>query len=429
MIMSEPAYVERVLASKLERYLKGLPAISLEGAKGVGKTTLAKRYAQATFRMDNETTAALVTGTPSILQESPRPVLVDEWQAVPSIWNTVRHFVDDDMTPGQFILTGSAVPRKAKLHSGAGRIVRMRMRPLSLAERQMSPQLVSLTELLAANTDISPQKVEVSQQAYVKEILKSGFPGIRGISDEFRQDLLAGYIDNIVEKEFEELGVAVRRPEALRAWLRAYAASEGSTTSYESIMNAATPGQDKKPAKATTMAYRDTLTALWVLDPVEPWVTEGNLHTNLGKSPKHYLVDPALTATLLGVTEQKLLNSEAEVRVLGSQTKTLIGRLFEGLVAQSLKVYADTVGTKVHHLRTVRGDHEVDFIIEQGEYILAIETKFSTSITNEDVRQLNWLEKSIKDRKVVKALVYTGDYLAKRDSDDVLLIPAACIGV
>jgi len=426
--MGNEEYVQRVQEPRIEKFLKGLPAFSIDGAKGVGKTTLAKRYAKTVFQIDNETTASLVLGTPDILKESLKPTLIDEWQSAPSIWNTVRHFVDDDMSPGQFILTGSAAPKKAGLHSGSGRIVRIKMRPFSLIERGLSPQLISLSGLLSGDPQTKPQTLEVSQQAYVQEILKSGFPGIRNIADELRKEMLDGYIDNIVEREFEKLGVQIRKPESLRAWLKAYAAAEGSTASYERILNAATPGQDKKPAKATTMSYRDTLSALWILDPIAPWLTEGNLSANLGKSAKHYLVDPALTARLLDITEQRLLNAEGAVHVLGSQTKTVVGRLFEGLVAQSLKVYADANGVEVRHLRTVRGDHEIDFIIEKGETLLAVEAKFSPHISNEDVKQLNWLERSLNDRKVVKAVIYTGPHLAQRESDGVLLIPAACLG-
>ncbi|MCL1798594.1 MAG: DUF4143 domain-containing protein [Eggerthellaceae bacterium] len=426
--MDSVGYLKRIQEEKLESFLKGLPAFSLEGAKGVGKTTLAKRYAQTVFRMDDETTASLIAGTPAILQEAAKPVLIDEWQTVPSIWNTVRHFVDDDMSPGQFILAGSAVPKKAKLHSGSGRIVRIRMRPLSLAERQMSQPLVSLAELLSGDICVRPQTVEVSQQEYVREILKSGFPGVRGIPDALREEVLNGYIDNTVEREFAELGIEVRRPETLRSWLKAYAAAEGSTTSYESILNAATPGQDKKPSKVTTMVYRDTLAALWILDPVAPWLSEGNLYANLGKSPKHYLVDPGLTARLLDITEQRLLDARGNVHVLGNQAKTVLGRLFEGLVAQSLKVYADANSTEVRHLRTSRGDHEIDFIVEKGDTLVAIEVKFSPHVSNDDTKQLNWFESFVPDRKVMKVVVYTGEYLVKRDSDDVVLIPAACLG-
>ena len=426
--MDTAKYIDRVQTSKINRLLEGLPALSLEGAKGVGKTTLAGRYAKTVFRMDDEQVAGLISGTPDILKESTKPVLIDEWQAIPTIWNTVRHYVDEDMSPGQFLLACSAIPKNARLHCGAGRIVRIRMRPFSLAERHMAPDLISISGLLSGDIDISPKVVEVSQQDYVKEILSSGFPGIRSLPDEFRSEMLQSYIDNIVSKGFSEVGVEVRRPEALKAWLKAYAAAEGSTASYDSIMNAATPGQDNKPSKVTTISYRDTLAALWIVDPIEPWITEGNLFTNLGKSPKHYLVDPALSARLLDITEQKLLNAEISAQILGKQAKTLIGRLFEGLVAQSLKVYSDSNGAELRHLRTVRGDHEIDFIIEKGDTILALECKFSTGVSDGDAKQLNWFETQVPDKNVIKAVIYTGQHLVKRDSDSVLLIPAACLG-
>ena len=389
---------------------------------------MAKRYAKSIFRMDDETVSTLVVGTPEIIKESAHPVLLDEWQAAPSIWNTVRHFVDENMEPGQYLLTGSSAPKKAKLHSGAGRIVRLKMRPFSLQERGLAPSLLSLGALLEDDADIKSQAVEVPQQAYVKEILCSGFPGVRQVASEYHREILDRYIDTIIEKDFSELGFEVRYPETLRAWMKAYAAAEGSTTSYESIMNAATPGQDKKPAKATTMVYREALEALCIIDSVKPWLAEGNLYRNLAKAPKHYLVDPALSARLLGVTEDKLLQGE-RVQILGAQTKTLIGRLFEGLVAQSLKVYAGALGLPLCHIRTTRGDHEVDFVIEKGNTLIALEVKFSPKIEERDGVHLDWLERNLPGKRVIKIVVYSGKYLVRQEQDKTIFVPAACLGV
>lgn len=425
--MNPNGYIERTIQKKLDRFVAGLPAFSIEGAKGVGKTTLANQYCNTVFRMDNEMTAALITGAPEILQQSEKPILIDEWQRTPSIWNTVRHFVDEDMTAGQYILTGSAVPKKARLHSGAARIVRVHMRPFSLAERALCTPLLSLSDLLEEEVEISPQAIDIGQQEYVREILRSGFPGIRAVADDVRKDMLDGYIDTISEREiYDDNEIEIARPEALKSWLRAYAAAEGTTASYESIMGAATPGQSKKPSKPTTMVYREALDALWILDPVLPWLPIGNVLKNLGKSPKHYLVDPAITARLLDITEESLLRGD-EVAIIGNQRKTLIGRLFEGLVSQSLKVYCDAIGVDLRHMRTNRGDHEIDFIIEKGNRILAIEAKFSPGVSNDDVKQLNWLERALPDREVVKAVIYTGQYLARRKDDGVILVPAACL--
>jgi predicted AAA+ superfamily ATPase len=422
-------YIDRVIQQKLDRYIEGLPAFSLEGAKGVGKTTLAKQYAQTPYNMDSEVTASLIVGTPEIISQSAKPVLIDEWQAVPSIWNTVRHFIDNDMSAGQYILTGSAVPNKARLHSGAGRIVRVRVRPFSLIERRMSRQMLSLQSLLDGDVDIAPQIVDVPQQEYVKEIMRSGFPGIRMCAPDLQKDMLDGYLDNIFDRGvYDDNSIEIRRPEAMRSWLKSYAAAEGTTASYESIMGAATPGQDKKPSKPTTMVFREALEALWILDPVSPWLPEGNIVTNLGKTAKHYLADPALTARLLDIDEQHLLDG-GEVHLIGSQRKTIVGRLFESLVAQSLKVYCSAIGADLRHMRSARGDHEVDFIVEKGARLVAIEAKFATAVSSGDVKQLNWLEQAVKDRKITKAIVYSGQHLVRRAADGVILIPAACLGV
>lgn len=147
----------------------------------------------------------------------------------------------------------------------------------------------------------------------------------------------------------------------------------------------------------------------------------------MAKAPKHYLVDPALSARLLDVDEHRLLSGGA-VRLLGNQTKTIMGRFFEGLIAQSLKVYTDALGLDLRHFRTRKGDHEVDFIMEKGSTLVAVEAKFSTSVKDDDTKHLNWLDTYLLDMNVVKVLVYTGNYLAQREKDGVIIVPAACLG-
>lgn len=165
---------------------------------------------------------------------------------------------------------------------------------------------------------------------------------------------------------FPEQGLVVRRPATLRAWLAAYAGATATTTSYNAILDAATPGDSNKPAKTTTIAYRDVLSRLWLLDPVSGWSTSRSVFTNLASAPKHQLADPALAARLLGVDVNALLSGSSEpagVRKPGP----LLGALFESLVALSLQAYAQAAEATVHHLRTRDGRREVDFIVQRAD--------------------------------------------------------------
>jgi len=184
----------------------------------------------------------------------------------------VRRLVDDEGVPGRFLLTGSATPAPdVPLHSGAGRIVTLRMRPFAITERSMAEPTVSLRDLLSGTRPDIGGESEIRLPDYVDEILRSGLPEIRDLAGRARRIRLDTSIDRVVTREFPELGVTVRRPAALRAWLRAYAAATAATTSYSAILSAATSDDGDVPSAKTTRSYTDTLAQLWLLDPVEAW--------------------------------------------------------------------------------------------------------------------------------------------------------------
>ena len=419
-------YIPRIVDKDVAAALGGLAAVSLEGAKGVGKTATASRLARTTIHLDDPDEAALLAVNRDRLTTAPRPVLLDEWQRYPYSWDMVRRAVDDGAAPGSFILTGSATPREAT-HSGAGRIVRLRMRPLTLAERALEPPTVSFADLLAdTRSDVSGAS-GLTIADYAREITASGFPGIRQLSEPFRRQALDSYLDRVVEHDFPELGHVVRRPAALRAWLTAYAAATGSTASYETILDAATPGVSDKPARATTIAYRDTLVRLWLIDQVPAWLPTRNPLAALTQAPKHFLVDPALAARLLGVGPDRLLSDPApgKVRVADGP---LLGALFESLAALTISVHAHTHGARVGHLRTKGGDHEVDLIVERDDgKVLAVEAKLTRVPTDHDARHLRWLSGQLGD-DLLDAVILTTGTRAYRRPDGVAVIPLALLG-
>ena len=363
---------------------------------------------------------------------------MEEWQRVPSSWDVVQWSVDAGAAPGRFLLTGSTVPRDADIHSGAGRIVSVRMRPFSLAERDMGDPTVCLSSLLQGGDKLSAPtntqelpaiagRTDVELRDYVREITGSGFPGIRLLNARARRAQLDGYVERIVGREFAEMGVRVRRPESLRGWLRAYAAATSSTASYSTILDAATPGQSSKPAKETTVVYRDVLEQLWLLDPVPAWLPIGKDLTRLGAAPKHFLADPALACRLLNLSEEDLTHGHG-VSPLGPQEGTMLGHLFEALVAASLQVYAQANEARLGHFRTRNGDHEIDFIVERGpRQLVAVETKLARSVSDADVKHLVWLKRQLGDDLVDMIVVTTGD-TAYRRRDGVAVVPAALLG-
>lgn len=419
------SYVRRLVDDELDELVKALPAIALDGAKGVGKTATAQLRANSSFELDSAPRRELVKADPRIILSATDPVLIDEWQRVPEIWDVVRRAVDESRIPGRFLLTSSASPTAdASMHSGAGRIFTLRMRPMSFHERHLSESSVSFRELLSGEKAPVYGSSTVRLADYLEEICASGFPGIRLDPPAFRQQQLDSYLERIFDYDLPALGHQVRQPGTLRAWLTAYAAATSTTTDYQRILEAATPGESDKPAKTTTLIYRDLLTRLWLLDPIPGWVPSRSPLTRLRQGPKHQLADPALAAALLGVTPEALLGGKASWYA----DQTLAGALFESLVALSVRVLAQHAGAKVYHLRTYGGDNEIDLIVEKRDgSVLAMETKLAATVSNNDVRQLAWLQDQLGPRLLDRVVVNTGDD-AYRRADGVAVVPLALLG-
>lgn len=419
-------YRRRVVDDELDELSEGLPAIALAGPKGVGKTATAARRARTVLAMDDDDQRELLTADLSRLGALPGPVLVDEWQRAPQAWDAVRRQVDAGAAPGRFLLTGSATPTTAPTHSGAGRIVTVRMRPMSLAERGVGEASVSLSDLLRGGRPAITGETSVGLRDYAEEVVRSGLPGLRGATGRAARVQLDGYLARIAERDFPEQGHLVRRPTVLRAWMAAYAAATSSTAAYSTILDAATAGDDDKPAKTTTIAYRDVLTQLWLLDPLPAWSPGGDAFSRLGSTPKHHLADPAIAARLLGISVDSLLDGSAASPLV--RPGSMLGALFESLVTLSTRVYAQAAEAEVSHLRTRDGDHEVDLIVHRADRrAVAIEVKLAGGVDDRDVRHLRWLAGRLGDDLLDAVVVTTGRY-AYRRRDGIAVVPAALLG-
>lgn len=420
-------YVRRILDDILDEVLAELVAVAIEGAKGVGKTATASRRATTVLSLNDPRRRASVAADFDLVANVEPPVFIDEWQLEPQVWDRVRKAVDDSPEQsGRFLLAGSAgIAPGVRIHSGAGRIVSLVMRPMTLFERGFAEPTVSLRALLAGGAEVRGA-TEVPVRGYVDEILRSGFPGIRDLSPTSRELQLDGYLARIVERDMPDNGIEVRRPGALRAWLRAYAAATASTADYTKILDAATPGEPDKPARSTVDGYREHLRRMFLLDPLEAWTPAFAPLKRLTYAPKHHLVDPALAARLVGVGAAGLVVGEG-VRV-SSATGTWLGALFESLAVQSVRVYAGAMNAVVGHLRTKNGDREVDMIVEGPDMsCVGLEVKLADTVGDDDTRHLRWLKDQLGPRLVDAAVLYTGPY-AYRRPDGVAVIPLALLG-
>ncbi len=423
---ADASYRRRIVDEELDELLAGLPAIAVDGPKAVGKTATALRRAATVYRLDDEAERVIAQADPARLIEGKRPILIDEWQRLPESFDRVRRAVDEGAPPGSFLLTGSASPSNPPTHSGAGRIVRVRLRPMTLMERGVGSPTVSLGELLEGGHPEIAGRTDVDLERYVDEILMSGFPGLRGLAPRLLRAQLDGYLERIVDRDFEEMGRHVRRPATLRRWMQAYAAATATSTSYQKIREAAADDRGEMPAKATTQPYRDVLEQLWILDPVPAWLPTRNRLARLSAPPKHHLADPALAARLLDVDAGALLGAQpAGPRV--PCEGTLLGALFESLVTLCVRVYAQRSEAQTAHLRTWSGDREIDLIVQRGSRILALEVKLGRVPDDRDVRHLLWLQKELGE-DLADAVVVSSGPAAYRRPDGIAVVPAALLG-
>ena len=421
-------YQRRIIDDELDDLIVALPAIAIEGPKGVGKTRTALQRAKTVHRLDDPAELAVAEADPARILDGERPVLIDEWQRLAQVWDLVRRAVDDGALPGSFLLTGSAAPPdRPPTHSGAGRIVSLHLRPLALSER-LGGASVSLADLLAGTRLPLSGTTSVRLADYTEEIVASGLPGLRSSSGRARRVQLDSYVNRIVDRDIpNDAGVGIRNPAALRRWMTAYAAASSTTATFETLRDAASAGHEHKPSKSATQAYRDALSRVWVLDEVPAWLPSSSRLSELGHAPKHQLADSALAAQLLGAQASTLLAGRSPGPDV-PRDGTLLGALFESLATLSVRVYAAHSEAKTRHLRTARGRREVDLIVERGDGgVVAIEVKLSRTVTSDDVKHLSWLRQKLGDRVLDEIVITTGPTAYRRE-DGVAVVPLALLG-
>lgn len=420
-------YIPRVVDAEIDQLFGELPAIALEGPKAVGKTETARQRAATEFMLDDPHQREVAQADLDRLLQATTPILIDEWQHLPAVWDRVRRSVDHDRTPGRFLLTGSSSPHSVGPHTGALRIVSLRMRPLSLAERLVSSPTVSLAALLTGQRPAVTGRTAMRVGDYTDEILRSGFPGIRHLTDRPRRRQLDGYLGRVIDRDFPELGHEVRNPAALRRWLAAYASATATTASFETIRDAASAGQTTKTSRAAAAPYRDVLERLFILDPLPGWSPTRARINRLTMPPKHHLADPALAVRLLGITRDTLLRGESAGPEI-VRDGTLLGALFDSLVTLSIRTYAQAAEASVSHFRTRGGEHEADVIVDRGDGgVVAFEIKLAGTADARATRHLSWLQREIGD-ELLDAVLITAGGEAFRRQDGIAVVPAALLG-
>ena len=355
--IAEPSkYRPRVIDSAVCRYLSAFGAVCIEGPKWCGKTWTSSFHSKSEFLIgdpaNNFQNRALAEMSPSIVLEGETPRLLDEWQEVPSIWDAVRYTVDGRAEKGQFILTGSSTPkRKGVLHSGAGRIGRLRMRTMSLYESGESSGVVSLEEL--CNGKITPAMTgEVSLRDLAYYTVRGGWPGNLNVAPENASLLPQSYLDAILDDDSQRIDGKKYDVAKMRLLLRSLARNESTTATKKKLLNDIREFDDEAIDMDTIATYLDVFNRLFLLDNQLPFSANIRSSVRVKQAEKRHFCDPALACALLKATPDKLIGD-----------LETFGFLFEALVERDLKIYAESFGANLYHYQDYN-NKEIDAVVE-----------------------------------------------------------------
>ena len=352
-------YKARIIEKKIDRYLSAFGAVCIEGPKWCGKARTSSYYSNSEIYIGdpsgNFQNRQLAQMSPSLVLEGDIPRLIDEWQEVPPLWDAVRYKVDQIPKKGQFILTGSATPNhKGILHSGAGRISRIRMRTMSLYESGDSSGEVSLEDL--CNGKLTPKMTgEVDLKNVIEFIIRGGWPASLGLPIESAALLPKEYLEAVLNDDIYRVDGVKRNTHKMRLLLRSLARNESTTVSNKTLKNDIKEIDDEDIDTATIADYLNILDRLFITDNQKPFSTKIRSSVRIKQSEKRHFCDPSLACALLNITPHMLLND----------LETL-GFLFESLCERDLKIYAESIDAHVYHYQDYK-NREIDTIIELND--------------------------------------------------------------
>jgi uncharacterized protein len=421
--MRPETYLSRIVDSQLQQLLRAVGAVVIEGPKACGKTVTARQLAASEVLLDvDENARAAAELDPRLILAGDTPRLIDEWQTVERLWNQVRREVDDRGVPGQFILTGSAVPADdATRHSGALRIARLPMRPMSLFELGRSSGRVSLSALLDG-VPVKPEAADMTVTEIATEIAVGGWPALRARRAEPAEAMLSvrGYIDEIRRTDIRRVDGVRRDPERVLRLMQSLARNV-STYVADTTLAADTAGTGGQPLDRDTVAdYLNALKRLFVVEDQPAWTPHLRSRYQLRSSPKRHFVDPSLAVAALRITGERALR---DIK--------LFGFLFESLVVRDLRVYAQAVDAEVRQYRDSR-DLEVDAVVQAADgRWAAFEVKLGSGRVDEAADTLETFAKQIDPgstgEPATLGVIVSEGYAHMRD-DGVAVIPIATLG-
>lgn len=348
-------YRPRVVDAELTTRLASSGAVVVEGARACGKTSTARQVAASEVLLDvDEAARQAIAVDPALVLDGQVPRLIDEWQIEPAIWNHIRRAIDDRGEPGQFILTGSAVPADdITRHTGAGRLTRLRMRPMTLFETGHGTGTASLEALLGRERPTGPDP-GLSVRDLATRVAVGGWPGQLGLDVGPSLQAVRDYLDEIRRVDVGRVDQTRRDPARVGRLLRSIARNV-ATEAPATTLAADTGGVEGSLHDDTVRDYHTALERLMIVEDQPAWAPHLRSRSILRRSPKRHFVDPSLAVAALRATPERLL-----------EDLNLFGLLFESLVIRDLRVYAQAVDARVFHYRDNTG-LEIDAIVEAAD--------------------------------------------------------------
>lgn len=419
-------YRKRVSDQLLKDQLEAAGGVLIQGAKWCGKTTTALQQARSVIYMNDPMKSAnykhLAETNISLLLEGDTPLLIDEWQLTPQLWDAARYTIDQRGMTGQFIFTGSAVPadRSRITHTGTGRFAWVTMRPMSLWESSESNGGISLTSLFNGETqDCRAPGYDLKHIAFLT--CRGGWPAALDLSEKASLRQAYNYIDAVSEQEISDVDGTQRDPALTKRLLRSYARHQGTQASVASILNDILTNENGSTTETTITSYLKALEKIFVIENMPAWNPNLRSKAAIRTSDTRYFVDPSVAAAALRLGPSDLI---ADLNTFGL--------LFETLAARDLRVYADALDGDVFHYRDKNG-LECDAVLHlrNGHYGL-IEVKIGgEKWIEQGAENLMSLSNIINTEKMYEpsfmmVLTAVGDY-AYRRKDGIYVVPITCL--
>ncbi len=418
--MSE--YKPRIADSMLKERLEYAGAVLIEGPKWCGKTMTASQQAKSILDMQDEDNSdkyiKAADAQPSLLLDGDAPRLIDEWQMAPNLWNAVRHRIDKNSVPGQYILTGSYVPAKNQdRHSGAGRFSRLIMRPMTLFESGISTGAISIKDLFEGTAKVSGMS-DLKIRDLAVALVKGGWPMYIDQNERICMLAIKDYLNTIAETDIARVNGIRRDPANVKLLMRSLARNVSSTASVSTIKKDMA-GDTDTISERTVTSYISELRHLYIIEDVPAWNPSVRSKTSIRTAPKRNFVDPSLAVSALHMSSDMLMKDF-----------NTFGLLFESLCVRDLRVYSQPIYGEVCHYRDSY-DNEVDLVIalDDGRWA-AVEVKMGDSEIEKAAVNLKKLRDTVDTAKMnepsfLMVLTATGPAYVREDG--ICVIPIGCL--